>query len=109
MDPKRTWAKFLEAIGLGPARPQIVTGTILDDQAERARLLRLPPEDQVALLEQGLRAGPEYRAQLGEAAAAWDTWKRPFVMKRMRQALGPTLTGAEMQALIDTYRRLPPA
>jgi hypothetical protein len=109
MNLKQGWDSFKAAIRLATGRPRVITGTILDDTAERARLLRLPRGEQVAILEQALQAAPEYRAQLAEASAAWDTWKQHFVVKQMRQALGPATTKEEIQTLIDVYRRLPSA
>jgi hypothetical protein len=106
------WEELLCMVGLGPPpgmagmTPRISTGTILDDPSERARLMRMTPEQQTAMLEQALQAAPEYRAQLAEASAAWGTWKQHWVVKNMRQALGPTTTKEEIQALIDAYRRL---
>ena len=109
MVKKSTWDKFIAAIRLVTGRSRLVTGTILDDTAERARLMRLPPEEQVKILEQALQAAPEYRSQLAEASAAWGTWKQHFVVKQMRQALGPATTKEEIQTLIEAFRRLPPA
>ena len=109
MDPKQTWDDFIAAVRLVTGRSHIVTGSILDDTAERARLMRLPPAEQVVILEQALQAAPEYREQLAEASAAWGTWKQSFVVKRMRQALGPATTKEEIQTLIAVFRRLPSA
>jgi hypothetical protein len=108
MGVKQSWDNFIAAIRLVTGRSHVVTGTILDDAAERARLLKLPIGEQVAILDQALRVAPEYREQLAEASAAWGTWKQSFVVKRMRQALGPATTKEEIETLIDVYRRLPP-
>ena len=109
MNPKQTWDSFISAVRLVTGRPHLVTGTILDDTAERARLMRLPPADQVKILEQALQAAPEYRSQLADASAAWGTWKQHWVVKQMRQALGQETTKEEIETLISVYRRLPPA
>lgn len=107
MNLKQNWDEFIAAIRLVTGRSRLVTGIILDDSAERARLMRLPPEEQVKILEQALQVAPEYRAQLAEASAAWGTWKQHWVVKQMKQALGQATTKEEIQTLIDVYRRLP--
>lgn len=109
MNTKSTWDSFIAAVRLVTGRARLVTGTVLDDPAERARLMRLPVGERVLILDQALRAAPEYRAQLGEASDAWGTWKQHWVVKQMRQALGEATTKEEIDVLIDTYRRLPPA
>jgi hypothetical protein len=114
MTLKQLWDKFMSAVGRSATAdrgwattmPPIRTGTVLDDPVERARLTQLPPEEQTAMLAQALQAAPEYREQLAQAAAAWGTIRQPWVVSRMRQALGPATTKKEMRALIDAYRRL---
>jgi hypothetical protein len=103
------WDKFLGATApsiVGVTRP-LITGTILDDPIERARLMKLPPDEQTLMLKQALDAAPEYREQLAQASAAWGTWKQMWVVKSVRQALGQQTTKEEMQALIEAFRRLP--
>ena len=108
MDLKQFWDNFLYAInvGLPPSMVGAPMGIDITDPLERARLLQASKEQQVELLREALSAAPEYRAQLADASAAWDTWKKGFVRNKMRQALGKQTTEEEMQALIDAYRRM---
>jgi hypothetical protein len=105
---RETWDAVMRSLGVPAGEVCMSAGmhNVLSDRAIRDGLMESSPEEQASMLQRALKEEPAWRPQLAEASAAWDTWKRRFVVNRLRQVLGNDTTQREMEALVNAYRRM---